>query len=108
MSLFEFYGDPDSGTWAEIGYRPFPLGDPVAAPGVAGPTNDEGVTAGTTTVDAERIKRLEQENRELRRTNAILKSGGCGTNVDRPARDSRWAGESVVWPTTSCRLIVSS
>src|SRR5580700_3114542 len=35
---------------------------------------DEGVTAGITTVDAERIKRLEQENRELRRANAILRS----------------------------------
>jgi hypothetical protein len=66
------------------------------------------VTAGTTTADATGIKALEQENRELRRANEILKRGGCRTNVDRPARDSRWAGESVVWPTTSCRLIVSS
>jgi transposase len=33
---------------------------------------DEGVTAGTTTAEADRIKALEQENRELRRANAIL------------------------------------
>ena len=38
---------------------------------------DEGVTAGITTVDAERIKRLEQENRELRHANAILKSASA-------------------------------
>jgi transposase len=31
-------------------------------------------TPGTTTADAERIKQLEQENRELRRANEILKS----------------------------------
>ena len=34
---------------------------------------DDGVAAGTTTTEAERIKRLEQENRELRRANEILK-----------------------------------
>jgi transposase len=38
---------------------------------------DEGVSAGTTTVDAERIKGLEQENRELRRANAILRSASA-------------------------------
>lgn len=34
---------------------------------------DEGVTAGTATADAERMKRLEQENRELKRANEILR-----------------------------------
>ena len=34
---------------------------------------DDGVAAGTTTADTERMKRLEQENRELRRANEILK-----------------------------------
>ncbi|MGA7271756.1 MAG: IS3 family transposase [Acidimicrobiia bacterium] len=34
---------------------------------------DEGVRAGTTSEDAARIKKLEQENRELRRANEILK-----------------------------------
>lgn len=38
---------------------------------------DDGVKPGTTTVDAERIKALEQENRELRRANAILKSASA-------------------------------
>ena len=41
---------------------------------------DDGVKPGTTTADAERIKVLEQELKELRRANAILKSGGCRTN----------------------------
>jgi transposase len=34
---------------------------------------DGGSKAGTTTEDAERIKRLEQENRELKRANEILR-----------------------------------
>src|SRR5437899_9919909 len=38
---------------------------------------DDGVTAGTTTDDASRIKTLEQEVRELRRANAILKSASA-------------------------------
>jgi transposase len=49
---------------------------------------DDGVTAGTTTAEAERIKRLEQENRELRRANAILKSASAffAAELDRPAK----------------------
>ena len=49
---------------------------------------DEGVTPGTTTADAERLKRLEQENRELRRANAILKSASAffAAELDRPAK----------------------
>ena len=35
---------------------------------------DAGEQPGTTSADAARIKELEQENRELRRVNAILKS----------------------------------
>jgi transposase len=35
---------------------------------------DAGEQSGTTTADAARVKELEQENRELRRANAILKS----------------------------------
>jgi transposase len=38
---------------------------------------DDGRAAGTTTADAERIKQLEQENRELQRANEILKSAAC-------------------------------
>jgi transposase len=49
---------------------------------------DEGVSSGTTTADAERIKRLEQENRELRRANAILKSASAffAAELDRPQK----------------------
>ena len=47
---------------------------------------DEGVTAGTTTAEAERIKALEQENRELRRANEILKRASAffAAELDRP------------------------
>ena len=49
---------------------------------------DGGVTAGTTTVDAARITVLEQENRELRRTNAILRSASAffAAELDRPQK----------------------
>ncbi len=49
---------------------------------------DEGVEPGTTTADAQRIKQLEQENRELRRANAILKSSATffAAELDRPQR----------------------
>ena len=47
---------------------------------------DAGERPGTTTVDAERIKRLEQENRELRRANEILNraSAFCAGGVRPP------------------------
>jgi len=38
---------------------------------------DAGKESGTTTDDRQRITELEREVRELRRANAILKSGGC-------------------------------
>jgi transposase len=38
---------------------------------------DEGTRPGITTSDAERIKELERENRELRRANEILKSASA-------------------------------
>ena len=49
---------------------------------------DEGVTAGTTTAEAERIKELEQENRELRRANEILKRASAffAAELDRPQK----------------------
>jgi transposase-like protein len=49
---------------------------------------DEGVTAGTTTQDAARIKALEQEVRELRRANEILKraSSFFAAELDRPQK----------------------
>ena len=49
---------------------------------------DHGERPGTTTEDAERIKDLEQEVRELRRANAILKSASAffAAELDRPQR----------------------
>jgi transposase len=49
---------------------------------------DEGVTAGTSSAEAERIKRLEQENRELRRANEILKRASAffAAELDRPQK----------------------
>jgi transposase len=38
---------------------------------------DGGVRAGTKSVDAERIRELERENRELRRANEILKAASA-------------------------------
>ena len=38
---------------------------------------DGGVRSGTTSSDAERIKELERENRELRRANEILKAASA-------------------------------
>ena len=49
---------------------------------------DDVVKPGTTTADAHRIKQLEQENRELKRANAILKSASSffAAELDRPQR----------------------
>lgn len=38
---------------------------------------DSGQRAGTTTADAQRIKELERENKELRRANDILKTASA-------------------------------
>lgn len=49
---------------------------------------DDGATAGTTTAEVERVKRLEQENRELRRANEILRRASAffAAELDRPQR----------------------
>ena len=49
---------------------------------------DAGTRAGTSTSEAERIRQLEAENRELRRANAILKSASAffAAELDRPTR----------------------
>lgn len=49
---------------------------------------DDGATAGTTTAEMERVKRLEQENRELRRVNEILRRASAffAAELDRPQR----------------------
>lgn len=49
---------------------------------------DEGVRSGTTSEEATRIKKLEQENRELRRANEILKRASAffAAELDRPQK----------------------
>jgi transposase-like protein len=49
---------------------------------------DDGDKPGMSTADAERLKALEQENRELRRANAILKSASAffAAELDRPQK----------------------
>ena len=49
---------------------------------------DAGEAAGVTTAEATRIRELEQENRELKRANAILKSSASffAAELDRPHR----------------------
>jgi transposase len=49
---------------------------------------DHGEQPGTTTTEAERIKALEQEVRELRRANAILRSASAffAAELDRPQK----------------------
>ena len=49
---------------------------------------DDGVEPGITTVDAERMRQLEQENRELRRANEILRRASAffAAELDRPSR----------------------
>jgi transposase len=51
---------------------------------------DQGVRAGTTTADAAKIKELEQEVRELRRANEILKRASAffAAELDRPQKRS--------------------
>jgi transposase len=50
---------------------------------------DDGVKPGLSTADAERIRQLEQENRELRRANEILRRASAyfaQAELDRPLR----------------------
>ena len=49
---------------------------------------DDGLEAGTTSVDRARLRELEQENRELRRANAISRSASVffAAELDRPQR----------------------
>jgi transposase len=49
---------------------------------------DEGVEPGVTSADAKRIKELEQEVKELRRANSILKSASAffAAELDRPQK----------------------
>jgi transposase len=46
---------------------------------------DEGLSAGVTSAESQRLKELEQENRELKRANEILKRAASffGAELDR-------------------------
>jgi transposase len=49
---------------------------------------DAGVKPGVTSAEAERVRQLEQENRELRRANEILRraSAFLAAELDRPSK----------------------
>jgi transposase len=49
---------------------------------------DDGITGGATTADKARVAELEQENRELKRANAILKKASAffAAELDRPQK----------------------
>jgi transposase len=49
---------------------------------------DEGAEPGVTTAEARRIREPEQENRELRRANDLLKRASAffAAELDRPSR----------------------
>jgi len=49
---------------------------------------DAGVKPGASTAEAERVRRLEQENRELRRANEILRRASAffAAELDRPSK----------------------
>lgn len=49
---------------------------------------DDGITAGVSSAEAQRVRELEQENRELRRANAVLKRAASffGAELDRHYR----------------------
>jgi transposase len=49
---------------------------------------DEGVEPGLTSAEAKRIRELEQQNRELRRANDLLKRASAffAAELDRPSR----------------------
>jgi len=56
----------------QLGMHPMTLGKWVRQAEV-----DGGVRSGTTSVEAERVRRLEAENRELRRANEILRTASA-------------------------------
>jgi len=49
---------------------------------------DDGVTAGVSSAEAQRVKELQQQNRELRRANEVLKRTASffGAELDRRCR----------------------
>jgi len=68
---------------------------------------DRGRRAGTTSEEAQRITELERENRELRRTNEILKSASAFFAFlppsSLPGELARFFAVPAAWPVTSPR-----
>ncbi len=70
---------------------------------------DQGARPGTTLEESVEVRRLRREVAELRRANAILRSGGCRMNRRRRSVDYEGRGSRiVVWHTTSCPGIAIS
>ena len=74
---------------------------------------DSGRRQGLSSDERARLKALEKENRELRRANEILKSGGCRTNRFGSGRVScaggGWVtGKIGAWLTTSLQATATS
>ena len=59
---------------------------------------DEGVEPGVTNAEAKRIRELEQENRELRRANDLLKRASAffAAELDRPSKRSLGSSTTTV------------
>src|SRR5699024_137719 len=68
---------------------------------------DAGDRPGTTTADAQRIKDLEKENRELRRAYQILKSASAffAAELDRPSKESSPSSTSAKTSSESSRSV---
>jgi transposase len=83
----ELRGDPETrggairGVCEQLGMHPETLRNWVRQAEI-----DGGVRPGTTTDDARRLAELEQENRELRRANHILRTASAffAAELDRP------------------------
>ncbi len=67
---------------------------------------DAGARAGTTSYEADRIKELEKENRELRRANTILRQASAyfaQAELDRPFKSDRASSKRTRTSTGSSR-----
>ncbi len=87
--LFEHQGEHDS-QWAAITSiaGKFGVSPETLRKWVRRAETDDGLRAGLTTGERERLKMLEREVRELRRANEILKSAAAffGAELDRQPR----------------------
>lgn len=65
---------------------------------------DDGHVAGVTTAEALRARELEQENRELRRANEILKRAASFFGAELDRRHRNWSRSSTPTRTTSSKV----